>query len=98
MKSLNIALDFDDTFTADPVLWGNFIKSAKLRGHQVFCVTARRESEENIDTINAQFDHWGCQIPIFFCNLASKLDQMEGRGIKIDIWIDDSPFAIVNGM
>jgi hypothetical protein len=36
-------------------------------------------------------------VPIIFCNLASKLVTMQNRGTKVDIWIDDSPYAIVNG-
>ena len=92
-----IAMDFDDTFTADPQLWSRFIKDAKERGHRFYCVTARRDSAENIELINQWFDKYECQMPIVFANLASKVATMEKRGIKVDIWIDDAPFALVHG-
>lgn len=96
-RTLTFALDFDDTFTADPELWAAFIRQAKDRGHHFFCVTARRQSESNVDLINAAFDQWQCQMPIIFCNLHSKVTTMEKRGIRVDIWIDDAPFALVHG-
>lgn len=91
------SIDFDDTFTADPLLWSMFVRMAKRRGHRFYCVTARQETEENTEHINAQFDHWKCQMPIVFSNLGSKMDEVERRGIKIDIWCDDAPCAIVHG-
>lgn len=96
-KRCCIAMDFDETFTADPGLWSTFIRHAKSRGHHFFCVTARRETEQNIELINAAFDEWECQMPIVFANLSSKVTTMEKRGIKVDIWIDDAPFALVHG-
>ena len=98
MKSQTFALDYDDTFTADPSLWASVVRMAKDRsGHRFIMVTARRETEENIEQINADLDHWGCQMPIVFTALASKLDTVAKRGIKIDIWIDDDPESLVRG-
>ncbi len=74
-----------------------FIQTAKARGHKPIIVTARHESIDNIDTINAHLDHWQCQMPIFFANLAAKEETMRNKGIKVDIWIDDSPHALVFG-
>lgn len=97
MKKLTFALDFDDTFTACPELWSDFVLKSKALGHSWYMVTARRNTEENTETINALLDHWGCQMPIIFSSLASKFDTMRDRGLKVDIWIDDSPHAIVHG-
>lgn len=97
MARLTIAIDYDDTFTADPALWSSFIQDAKLMGHSVCCVTARRCTEQNVDNINLQFDHWNCQIPVFFSNLGSKIAEMERRGIDVSIWIDDDPRRLVHG-
>lgn len=97
MKRLTFALDFDDTFTACPELWSDFVQKSKELGHSWYMVTARRNTEENVETINALLDDWGCQMPIVFSNLGSKLDVMRDRGLKVDIWIDDSPHAIVHG-
>ena len=44
-KKLTIAIDFDDTYTADTELWGLFLRKAIANGHSVFCVTCRREDE-----------------------------------------------------
>ncbi len=95
--SLSIAIDFDDTFTASPELWSAFIQNAKRLGHRPMIVTSRRNSEWNTEIINNLLDTWGCQVPIHFCNLASKVETMRQRGFKVDIWIDDSPNALVFG-
>jgi hypothetical protein len=60
-------------------------------------VTARRDTDENRDDMTSCFILYGVDVPIIFCNLSSKLHTMERRGTKVDIWIDDSPYAIVNG-
>lgn len=94
---LTIGIDFDDTFTADPKLWSTFVESAKGAGHRCIMVTARRDTEENSDAINAVLDHWQCQMPIVFSSLGSKLFAVEKLGIKVDIWIDDDPVTLVRG-
>lgn len=97
MLNMNIALDFDDTFTADPELWADFVNVAKGRGHIIYCVTARRNTAENIAEITAQFTEYMIDIPIIFSNLKSKLQTVQEYGIRIDIWIDDAPYSLVNG-
>lgn len=42
---LLIALDYDKTYTADPVLWETFIAAAKHRGHSVIIATMRYPEE-----------------------------------------------------
>jgi len=95
--SKTFSIDFDDTFTADPELWAVFVKLGTLSGHRFYCVTARHNTEENTDIINAAFEEVGIQMPIIFSNHGSKMDEVERRGIKIDIWCDDAPCAIVHG-
>ncbi len=97
VKSLVFAIDFDDTFTAAPLLFGRFITQARQSGHRVYCVTARRDTDENRDILLDYFEKHGIDIPIIFSNLGSKMWTMEQRGIKVDIWIDDAPYALVNG-
>jgi len=41
---LRIVLDYDDTYTADPVLFDQLIELAQARGHEVVVATAREES------------------------------------------------------
>lgn len=97
VKPLTIGLDYDNTFTADPKLWSTFVNLARSLGHRVIIVTARRETQENVDDINAMLDHWGCQMMVVFSSLGSKLHAVEKRGIKVDIWIDDDPEKLVRG-
>lgn len=97
MKQLTIGMDYDNTFTADPKLWSMFVQKARSLGHRVIIVTARQNTEENNDDINAMLDHWSCQMPIIFSSLGSKLHAVEKRGIDIDIWIDDDPVSLVRG-
>ena len=97
MKPLIIAIDFDDTFTASPGLFAEFIRLAKARGHQAYIVSARIDTEENTDYINELLDEEDCQCPIVFSNRGSKIHAMELREIKVDIWIDDQPRKLVHG-
>lgn len=97
MKQLTFALDFDDTFTADPGLWAMFVAIARSRGHRFYLVTARRATEENLDEIQAALDHYDCQLTIVFSNLGSKIHAVARQGLEIDIWIDDDPASLVSG-
>jgi len=71
-----IALDYDNTYTADPVLWCRFIDDAKSRGHTVVIVTMRYPRE---DIVNAPVD------------VVYTSRQAKAGFVKADIWIDDSP-------
>lgn len=97
VKKIHFALDYDETFTADPQFFSDFIAKAKVAGHAVYLVTARRDTEENWEQIDADLTHWGCQVPIIFTSLESKLTACHRRGLKVDIWIDDDPKSLVNG-
>lgn len=85
---MNIALDFDDTYTRDPELWDSFVRNAQDRGHEVWCVTMRDGSrQEVIDTIGALVGKDHC----IFTAQQAKAPFMWELGIRIDVWIDDSP-------
>jgi len=74
-----IALDYDKTYTADPVLWDEFIRSAQARGHTVKIVTMRYESEAIISP----------PVEVIYTSRNAKSGYL-----KADIWIDDSPHWI----
>lgn len=97
MKSLTIAIDYDETFTADPLLFSEFIQMAKSNGHRCYLVTARRPTHENYEQIDAALDHWKCQMPVVFSSLGSKIEKMKSMGLSVDIWIDDEPEKLVRG-
>lgn len=86
-----IAIDFDETLTRDAKLWQDFVIAANAGGHRVVCVTARRDTAENIDTIDTWMRSHGVELPVYFSSLGSKVDYMAKRGQPVDIWIDDDP-------
>ena len=86
-----IAIDFDETLTADAALWRNFARAVMQLEHRIVCVTARRDTEENRETISEWMQSHGLEMPVFLTGLGSKTDFMERRGLKVDIWIDDDP-------
>ena len=89
---LNIGLDYDKTYTADPALWEEFIHNATLRGHRVWIVTARRDTEENRGIVVVP------SATVVFTGLAAKPWFMQHkRDVKIDIWIDDDPLTCAQG-
>lgn len=84
---MNIALDYDGTYTADPILWDTFIFTAQKRGHQVHLVTMRHESEAV---------RMGEQpTRIHYTDRKAKRPFMQNLGITIQIWIDDMPDFII---
>ena len=86
-----IAIDFDDTLTADSQLWLEFIESANALGHRCICITARRQTEDNVESIENWMTMHGVHLPVVFTGLASKVEHAKKMGLKIDIWIDDDP-------
>lgn len=92
--SLTIALDFDDTYTADPELWGYFINKAQILGHTVICVTARLNEECQHQELKRALPGG---ISVIFCGSKPKRKHaLEEHGIAIDIWLDDYPEGIGN--
>jgi len=86
-----IAIDFDDTLTAAPDLWREFIASARQLGHRVILVTARRDTEDNNETIDDWLAIHGIELPVYFTALGSKVEHMQRIGLRVNIWIDDDP-------
>ncbi|MEM1297401.1 MAG: hypothetical protein AAGH89_18695, partial [Verrucomicrobiota bacterium] len=74
-----IAIDFDGTLDRDSHLWGEFIDLAKTIGHRVICVTARRETEENIETIERWMSANAIDLPVYYTSLAPKPQYMAFR-------------------
>ena len=89
-----IALDYDDTYTADPELWNQFIDDSIERGHKVLICTARRDTEENREDVSLPEKYNGV-VPKYFTGLRCKKKFLEARGIKVGVWIDDNPRVIL---
>jgi hypothetical protein len=86
---MNIALDFDDTYTRDPELWNIFIFAARTRGHDIRIVTFRKSTMRDPALDNMD-------IPVIFTEYTQKRAFTNKMGWMVDIWIDDSPEFIVN--
>lgn len=93
--SLLISIDFDSTFTADPELWSIFIQTAKLAGHKVICITARRDILDNRIELEEAFKGLIYPDNIHFAYDCPKKQYATEKGLWVDIWIDDCPEAIV---
>lgn len=90
---MKIAIDYDDTYTKDPDMWDQMIQLILLRGHEVWCVSARPESHMGIvkSTIGSVIGKDRC----IGTNLKGKRQFVwEYYGLKPDVWIDDTPEAI----
>ena len=80
---MKIALDYDGTYTVDPQFWDDFMTLARVRGHEVVCVTKRGLSNCGTDL------KMNC--PIIYTDRAAKEQFCERVGVHIDVWIDDLP-------
>ena len=90
---LLIALDYDETYTADPVLWQNFIANAKHRGHSVIIATMRypQEGAEIEQELGATVEK------IVYTSRKAKYDEVQRQGFYPSIWVDDSPHFLFHG-
>lgn len=80
----NIAVDYDDTYSACPEMFEAIMKTIKSYGHAVFIVSARKPS------MVIPLPQWEC----FYTSGEKKADYMRSVGIDVDIWIDDWPELI----
>lgn len=92
---MNLSLDYDDTYTRDPAAWDEFLENFRSRvGHKVYLVTSRNTL--NLDGINQVTRALKGKVDgIFFTSGEAKQTYMFRHGIRIDVWIDDSPAFIV---
>jgi hypothetical protein len=85
-----LALDYDDTYTRDPIFWDAVIKLAVQRGHSVICATMRDESEGREVFIALG----GYVEAIVFTDRKAKYKTVHEAGYMPSVWIDDSPHFI----
>jgi hypothetical protein len=93
----NFAIDFDRTLTLDGEMFRQWIEVGRELGHNFFCVTARRDTPDNRDVIEAWLLEHNIEINVYYTSLGSKIDYMAKRGIRIDVWMDDDPVSLVKG-
>ncbi|QDP59490.1 MAG: hypothetical protein GOVbin4162_64 [Prokaryotic dsDNA virus sp.] len=85
---MKIALDYDETFTADPELWKMFISACEYRGHSVKFVTYRPDRNDGYND-DILLDAESLKIDVIFTGGKQKENFWDA-----DVWIDDSPETI----
>lgn len=91
---MNIALDYDDTFTRDPALWTNFVDDAKCMGHDIRFVTFRSNAYGGIND-DILMDSIELDISILYTGGKRKRQYCYEQGFMVHVWIDDMPEIIV---
>ena len=84
-----LVIDYDDTYTLDPVFWDDMIHNAQTRGHTVVCCTAstrpevvERMSRHLVDVLVMPTE-------------SNKWDTVESKyTMENVVWIDDKPEVI----
>jgi hypothetical protein len=89
-----IAFDFDETISTNEAVFTNVMKMFELAGYHVIIVTWRTEAEwpEDFDNLRK------LGYKVYCTGRKSKRDFMAMQGIKVDIWVDDTPEAIIYDM
>lgn len=92
--ALNIALDFDDTYTLYPKLWNDIIRMFQASGFNVYCVTAR--PDDHMEQVYKSLSGVIERTMVINTSLRAKKEYVrKHHGIHIHVWIDDTPEAIV---
>ena len=90
-RSLTISIDFDRTFAADPKLWGAFAKNAADNGNQVVMISRRPESDRQ-EVVETLGDYAAAFSQVLLVGPERLKEQAaEEAGVKVDVWVDDSP-------
>lgn len=91
---LLIAIDFDDTYTADVAFWRGMIQLGQGVGHRFICVSGRRDSFDNRRELQQALPEG---VPVILSYDEPKRQCAKRLGFEPDIWIDDHPEAVVDG-
>ncbi len=89
---MRIAIDYDDTYTLDPMMWNDIIGMFKswLAKDEFVCVSSRRNTRENRSEIEDAMP----DMPIYLTGYNAKQEFMDKLGKHVDVWIDDDPATI----
>jgi len=84
-----IAIDYDQTYAADPETFNKVISLFQEAGHTVICVTGRSE-----DMGEPVMKSIGKIVPVIFAGKEWKNEAAKKRGYDVNIWIDDNPSMV----
>jgi hypothetical protein len=87
LNSNYIAIDWDNTVSADPVFFIDLIKQFQTAGYIPFICTLRAPDRENIIEISSILNTQ--TISIFLTDGCDKRAYMLSMGVHVHLWIDD---------
>lgn len=82
-----IGLDYDDTFSDNPVEWHRAMSNLKKAGYKIIGVTARNRKQRIDDPLFKDV----CESIIYCCGTGKRDAVWLLMGQAVDIWIDDKP-------
>lgn len=86
-----VAVDYDDTISHHDTAWLKILKAFELTGYHVIIVTYRQPTAYPEDL---QFLK-DAGYRVYFTSQQSKRQYMLSIGVKVDIWVDDTPESII---
>ena len=86
-KSKYIAIDWDNTISADPIFFLQLIKKLQQTGYKPFVCTLRSPDKDSIEEIKAVLEE--TNIAIYLTDGKPKRRYMKKLGVKVHLWIDD---------
>ena len=94
MSSLVVSLDYDGTFSDNPVLWSDVVRVLALAGAKVVCISNRIDTEENRMLLRSHLPD--AVETVICCGALPKANAAFDNSISVDVWIDDNPARIKN--
>lgn len=89
VKPVCFAIDYDATWTADPVAFAAFAQVLRSRGHRVLIVTARDSGHAEVEReCGPHVDR------VLLSRRTPKREYCEDNGERVNIWIDDRPWSV----
>jgi hypothetical protein len=87
-----IAVDYDGSYSSMPELFDCIIDKAQSLGYKVILVTMRypEEADEGLLAVMGKVEE------TYFTSRRAKLPYLRIKGIKPDLWIDDSPVWLLH--
>ncbi|QNN99958.1 hypothetical protein phiPsa267_104 [Pseudomonas phage phiPsa267] len=87
-----VAFDFDETISDNEPLWLQVMLALEKGGYHVVVCTWRTPTTYPED-LKFLVDRG---FKVYYTSGQAKQDYMAKQGIRVDIWVDDNPFAILN--